>query len=125
MDNIKLFLSGNRSKQSVDGSFYQDVDLKANRKLYADDMFSGVVSAYDIYESERKNSNKIRLICDINPLCSNVLFNPVTEIVKNEGSNKPILLNYSEILNKDIESKDGLKPYKTNNKRQYDSIYAK
>lgn len=108
MDNIKLFLSGNRSKQSVDGAFYQDVDLKANRRLYADDMFSGVVSAYDIYESERKNSNKIRLICDINPLCSNVLFNPVTEIVKNEGSNKPILLNYSEILNKDIESKDGL-----------------
>ena len=61
MDNIKLFLSGNRSKQSVDGAFYQDVDLKANRRLYADDMFSGVVSAYDIYESERKNSNKILL----------------------------------------------------------------
>lgn len=108
MDNLKIFLNGQRSKDSTNKPFYQPVNLKANKKTYTEENVNGVVSAFDIYHSERKKSNKVRLTCNINPVCSNVLFNPITEIVKGEGGSDPFLLNYETVKNGDIWSKDGI-----------------
>lgn len=108
MDNIKIFLNSNRSKKSVNAPFYQDVELKANKKMFTEENINGVVNAFDLYNEERNATNKVRLVCSINPVCSNVLFNPVTEIVKDEGSNSPLVLNYNELKNHEILSNDGL-----------------
>ena len=108
MDNIKIFLNSNRSKQSVNAPFYEDIELKANKKMFTEENINGVVNAFDLYNEERNATNKVRLVCTINPVCSNVLFNPVTEIVKDEGSNFPLVLNYKELKNHEILSNDGL-----------------
>lgn len=108
MNNIKIFLNSNRSKKSVNAPFYQDVELKANKKMFTEENINGVVNAFDLYNEERNATNKVRLVCSINPVCSNVLFNPVTEIVKNEGSKSPLVLNYKKLKNSDIWSNDEL-----------------
>lgn len=107
MESIKLFLEGNRSKKGVNSSITCNLDLHGNRRLYTDTNIDEAVSAMDVYNDERKKSNKVRLICEINPLCTNALFNPVTEIVKNEGSDDVELLNYSPRENSEITSIDG------------------
>lgn len=112
MDNIKIFLNSNRSKKSVNAPFYQDVELKANKKMFTEENINGVVNAFDLYNEERNATNKVRLVCSINPVCSNVLFNPVTEIVKDEGSKSPLVLNYKELKNSDISSNDDRNPIK-------------
>lgn len=112
MDNIKIFLNSNRSKKSVNAPFYQDVELKANKKMFTEENINGVVNAFDLYNEERNATNKVRLVCSINPVCSNVLFNPVTEIVKDEGSESPLVLNYKELKNSDISSNDDRNPIK-------------
>lgn len=119
MDNIKIFLNQNRSKKEINKPIIYNIDLKANKRLYTEENINGSVSSFETYNEERKRSNKIRLICNINPICSNVLFNPVTEIVKNEGDYEPFLLNYLDIANGEIKSKDGkynpIKPKTTDN----------
>lgn len=123
MDNIKIFLNSNRSKQSVNAPFYQDIELKANKKMFTEENINGVVNAFDLYNEERNAANKVRLVCSINPVCSNVLFNPVTEIVKDEGSSSPLVLNYKELKNYEILSNDGLhnpiKPMTTDETRSF------
>lgn len=54
-----------------------------------------VISQYDQYREEREKCNIIRLTCQVNPICSNVLFNRITEIVKNEGSSGVSFINYA------------------------------
>ena len=123
MDNIKIFLNSNRSKKSVNAPFYQGLELKANKKMFTEENINGVVNAFDLYNEERNATNKVRLVCSINPVCSNVLFNPVTEIVKDEGSKSPIVLNYSKLSNFEIFSNDGLhnpiKPVTSNDTQEF------
>ena len=58
------------------------------------------INSYDVYLNERKNSNKFRIVVDINPFCSNVLFNPFTEIVKDEKGKESYVIR--DFLIKDI-----------------------
>lgn len=44
------------------------------------------VDQHEQFLAEREKCNQHRLIVTITPFCTNVLFNPLTEIVKNEGS---------------------------------------
>lgn len=44
------------------------------------------VDEYALFLKEYKNSNKYRLIFSFNPICSNVLFNTITEIVDKNGN---------------------------------------
>jgi hypothetical protein len=46
------------------------------------------VNEYALFMKEYENSNKYRLICSFKPICSNILFNTITEIVGDEGSDK-------------------------------------
>lgn len=90
----KIFLEKFGSKQSVNTSEGLKVSLRGNRKLLPTNEFSDVISAYDQYMDEREACNTIRLTCQINTVCSNVLFNRITEVVKNEGSSALTFLNY-------------------------------
>ena len=113
MDTLQISLASNQSKLSKNSSIGINVNLNAKKRSYADTNIVGTVNAFDRYTTERANCNKVRLVCPINSVCSNILFNPVTEIVKNEGANDTILLNYTELNNSQITDKNDNHPIKS------------
>ena len=109
--DAKIFLQSHLSKKSSNTSNGVNVQFKGRRKLLPTNDVSEIVSQYDQYLLERESCNKIRLTCQVNPICTNVLFNPITEIVRYEGSNNVELLNYLdersiELKNTDLLYKD-------------------
>ena len=82
------------NKKSTNENISLNVAISGNKRLLPEDAISDTVNAYDTYINERNESNKYRLIFSIKPYCTNVLFNPFTEIIKNEGSTNVICLNY-------------------------------
>lgn len=110
--DAKIFLQSHLSKKSSNTSNGVNVQFKGRRKLLPTNDVSEIVSQYDQYLLERESCNKIRLTCQVNPICTNVLFNPITEIVRYEGSNNVELLNY---LNGSTELKNTNLLYKTTN----------
>lgn len=108
--DAKIFLQSHLSKKSSNTSNGVNVQFKGRRKLLPTNDVSEIVSQYDQYLLERESCNKIRLTCQVNPICTNVLFNPITEIVRYEGSNNVELLNYldenTELNNTDLLYKD-------------------
>ena len=92
--DAKIFLQSHLSKKSSNTSNGVNIQFKGRRKLLPTNDVSEIVSQYDQYLLERESCNKIRLTCQVNPICTNVLFNPITEIVRYEGSNNVELLNY-------------------------------
>ena len=92
--DANIFLKEFNGKKSVSTNSGLNVSLGGKRKLLPLTDASYVISAYEQYEKERNNCNIIRLTCQVNPICTNVLFNRVTEIVKREGSSGVTVLNY-------------------------------
>ena len=92
--DTKIFLQGFDSKVSSNTSEGLNVQFKGRKKLLPLNDVAEVISQYDQYTEERNNCNIIRLTCQVNPICSNVLFNKITEIVKNEGSSGVSFINY-------------------------------
>lgn len=90
----KIFLSEFNSKKSVNTSEGLNVYFKGNRKLLPLNDVANTISQYEQYVEERDSCDKIRLTCQVNPICTNALFNKITEIVRNEGSNIVEFLNY-------------------------------
>lgn len=97
MDRTKIFLEAMRGKESNNTSSGLNVELKGNTRLLPFGEVSGVISSLDQYREEREKCNTIRLTCQVNPICSNVLFNRISEIVKYEGSTNVTVLNYGSI----------------------------
>lgn len=92
--DTKIFLQGFDSKVSSNTSEGLNVQFKGRKKLLPLNDVAEVISQYDQYTEERKSCNIIRLTCQVNPICSNVLFNKITEIVKNDGSSGVSFINY-------------------------------
>ena len=63
-----------------------DLNLRQTTKTLPFPNVSSTLSQRNVYEEERQAGNNFRLILTIVPYCSNVLFNPLTEIIKDEGS---------------------------------------
>ena len=105
MDSLKILLNKALSKKSVETKKTLNVELKGNKKLLPEGMINGYVNSYELYNDERRNCNKIRLICKINSLCSNVLFNPKTEIWRYENDGTPIVL-FVYICSQSIAERD-------------------
>ena len=93
-DTLRVFLDKYRGKESTNTSEGLSVSLSGNRKLLPDNDTSNVLGLNDQYNKERENCTIIRLTCQVNPVCSNVLFNRVTEIVRDEGSSGVSVVNY-------------------------------
>lgn len=74
------------SKKSVDRESIISVNLEATQTTLSTDSVSEAVDQYAQYTREKDSSNKYRMIFTISPICSNVLFNSVTEVVVDEGS---------------------------------------
>lgn len=90
----KVFLQKSNSKQSTNTSSGINVFLEGKRKLLPTQDVSDTVNLYDLYTEERESCSKIRLTCQVNPVCSNILFNRITEVVKDEGSSNVVMVNY-------------------------------
>ena len=88
MDRHKIRTSKTDSVKSIATKQYLDVSLQQTSKTLPYPNVSATLSQRTVYEEERQAGNKFRLILTIMPYCSNVLFNPLTEIIKDEGSEK-------------------------------------
>lgn len=88
MDTIKIRTNKTTSTQSNEVNNSLDVNLINTSKLGTLSDYSDIIDAYRVFEDERSKSNSFRLIFTINPYCTNVLFNAITEIIKDEGSSE-------------------------------------
>ena len=86
---MEVFLEKGRSKFSVNSQTEVNVQLSAKGRLLPYNNVDETYSLYDLYKSEIDSCNKFRLIFALNPICTNVLFNARTEVVKKEGSSNP------------------------------------
>ena len=83
---MKIRLSDTDSINSINKNNIVTVGLNSTSKKLPPLSIIGEIDSYEVFEDERNKSNNYRLILTINPYCTNILFNPLTEIVKNEGS---------------------------------------
>ena len=86
MMNKTILLNSSKSLRSKNVDNHIKTELFTERKLLPTDSLSETVDTYEEYVKEKDASNIYRLIFTINPICSNVLFNALTEVVYKEGS---------------------------------------
>ena len=103
----QIFLEKNRSRFSVNVPNKMSIDLDTKSTLLQNDGINGNFSLFDQYNAERDACNRFRMIFVVNPVCSNVLFNMQTEIIQNEGSDNPVVLNTLGLNKEDIKKADG------------------
>ena len=91
---MEILLNKSTSKTSSNVNNFVPIELKGrNRVLPLETTFADV-NEIELYNEERSNCNKIRLTCLINPICSNVLFNNITEIIKNDAELDRLLSHF-------------------------------
>lgn len=100
----KILLNKNKSKVSTNNNNSLTVQLKGSKRILPCDPMEASVSEIDVYNKERKQCENIRLTVQVNPICSNVLFNNITEIVKNEGSEDALWLNHGKNCGEDLSN---------------------
>lgn len=94
------------STNSVDTKQYIDVQLKQHTKVMPFLNISNTIDQREQFETERESCTKYRLILTIKPYCTNILFNTVTEIVKNEGTKDPNLLKIANAKAITLDTKE-------------------
>lgn len=92
MNRHEIRTSETDSVMGLPSNQYVDVNLKQTTKTFPFPNVSTTLSQRSVYEEERQAGNKFRLILTVVPYCSNVLFNPLTEIIKDEGSDDVIVV---------------------------------
>lgn len=111
--DTKIFLNAYRGKGRVNNDSGLNVILAGRTKILPAGEYGTTLSQTEVYQQERSGSTKFRIRCQINPLCTNVLSNNITEIVKNEGSPNVKILNtkfgienddFSKVLCKSINA---------------------
>jgi hypothetical protein len=81
----RIRLNKTNSTKSVNTESQISLDLQQTTKPYIFNDVKSTLDRYEVFESERSNCDKYRLIVTINSFCSNILFNPLTEIIYHEG----------------------------------------
>ena len=83
--NLNIVTPKTESKRSVDKQNKVGIELSATESVITSDSISSTIDEYARYTEEKDTSDKYRMIFTISPICSNVLFNQITEVVANEG----------------------------------------
>lgn len=91
----KVKLNKSKSLQEGNKNTSLRVDLSNNNIPLMEDEVVDVVDEYSQYLMEREACDKIRLTTQVNIMASNCLFNGITEIVKGEGSDNCVCLNFN------------------------------
>lgn len=92
----QVFLEKNRDKKSVNENSYVGVNLTSRSRLSPYNSTNDVLNLNGLYTKERDECTKYRVILAVNSICSNVLFNTRTEVVRYEGSDNCVLINGSK-----------------------------
>lgn len=100
----QILLNKNKSKVFTNYNNSLAVQLKGSKRILPCDPMEATINEIDVYNNEREKCSKIRLTVKVNPICSNVLFNNLTEIVKNEGSDNVLWFNYGNQCENDLNS---------------------
>ena len=92
----------NRSQDNAEKSL--NIDLSAKSRLIPYSTAAGMLGLNDLYVEERDACETYRMIFTVNPVCTNALFNSVTEPVYMEGSLSAFSLVESSVTrdNEDI-----------------------
>lgn len=98
----KVLLNKSHGKESVNNTNTIPVELNRDVSLFHDEIMADTVDTMQVYNDEKDKSTKHRFIFTLYPVCSNPLFNNITEIVYNEGASDALML-------KDNETNDSLK----------------
>ena len=85
---MEIFNTKYQSKKGVSSDNYIGTYFSTHQRLLPSSDFNAVIDEAEVYKEERKNCNKYRIIITINPLCTNVLFNRISEVVYKEGSDE-------------------------------------
>ena len=80
-----------------------NVDLSAKSRLIPYSTAAGMIGLNDLYIEERNACENYRMIFTVNPICTNVLFNAVTEPVYKEGSYSAMCLVFSSVTRDDTD----------------------
>lgn len=110
MDNIEIKLDKYNDAQSTDRQKEITLELQRDEGTLQQDEYGSVFDEYEQYIKEYDESGKYRLIFTINPLCTNVLFNPITEIVYGEGSDDCVFFGKDGAVG-DLNGISGLNEY--------------
>lgn len=94
----KILLNKSRGKESVNNSNTIPIDLNRDVSLLHDEVMTDTIDIMKLYNEEKDNSNKHRMIFTLYPVCSNSLFNNITEIIYKEGSNDAYALTNSSSI---------------------------
>lgn len=103
----EILLNSKKSKSSANVENNLSINVESDSRLLPIESIEAKLNEYQQYEKEKANSNKYRLTFIINPICSNILFNNVSEIIYKEGSDDCIVFGEkaqeNKITNKKIE----------------------
>lgn len=83
---MKIYLNSFKDNKSINNENTVGVQLDSNSKLLPVLNINKNIDAYEQYVAESDASNLYRLTFTINPICTNILFNAITEVVKDEGT---------------------------------------
>lgn len=81
-----LKLDKYNSKRSTNRMQVLPIELQSAKRIVPSCEITSTLNEYEQYIKEKDSSNKYRLFFNIKPYCTNVLFNILTELVVNEGS---------------------------------------
>lgn len=90
---FKIFLNKNKSKNSVNEENKLNFTFLNKNRIVPLTNIVANVNEYEQYIKEKKESQIYRLSFNITPLCSNVLFNKISEIVYHEGADDCVVFN--------------------------------
>ena len=72
---MKILLNKYRSKRSANTGMRLNIDLPRNSKILPIESVSATINEEELYQREKSECTKYRLVTTINPVCSNVLHN--------------------------------------------------
>ena len=82
----KILLNKKNSKTSSNHNNIIPVELNRDMALFHDELMTDTVDTLQVYNDEKDKCTKHRFIFTLYPMCSNSLFNKITEVVRYEGS---------------------------------------
>ena len=90
----KFILNGSLNKSSKNENASISLNFSGNKRILPETSIDAIIDSYDIYLNERKKSNKFRITVNIIPYCTNILFNPFTEMIMKNDNGSISVLNY-------------------------------
>lgn len=80
MNKIKIRRTSSNSVGSINKTQFSNIELQSTSKMLLNGVDSANINLNKLFLSERENSRNYRIIVTVNPYCTNVLFNPCTEV---------------------------------------------